>query len=182
MLVGIDLENVGNDAGDGIGANGLTEGVVATAVTGDRTGTAGRPMIEPTSEVVLLSGGSNLAVAGSVLADTTTIRDAIAEPLAPMPSSLPQIRQATLETVVFTATGRDQSTLTPVRAEQTGRVTATSVNLRAGPGTNFAVIGRAAQNDELVVTGMTDGIWIEVKTPLGQEIGWVHGKYFVAQN
>ncbi|QHQ36283.1 SH3 domain-containing protein [Algicella marina] len=92
-----------------------------------------------------------------------------------------EIRQAKLESVVFTASGLDQ---TPRPAKQAkgpeGVVTGASVNLREGPGTNYTIADRARQGDKLAVTGERDGIWFEV---ISQNTGarvWIHGNFFSA--
>ncbi|WP_233416872.1 SH3 domain-containing protein [Halovulum marinum] len=100
---------------------------------------------------------------------------------APRASRLPQIKPAKLEKVVFTNVG-DSSGMSPIQPEpqdllEKGRVTAQAVNLRAGPGTRFAVVGRGNSGQELLVTGETDGVWVQILTPDGDE-GWVHGRYF----
>ncbi len=101
--------------------------------------------------------------------------------IKPRKANLPQIRQAKLEKVVFTAVG-DKSGLAPIRPHpedilEKGKVTAQAVNLRAGPGTRFAVVGRDTNGQQLAVTGKTEGVWIQILTASGEE-GWVHGRYF----
>jgi len=83
--------------------------------------------------------------------------------------------------VVFTAVG-DKSGLAPIRPQpedilEKGKVTAQAVNLRAGPGTRFAIIGRGTSGQQLSVTGKSQGVWVQILTTSGEE-GWVHGRYF----
>ena len=49
-------------------------------------------------------------------------------------------------------------------------VTADSVNLRAGPGTGYAVIGGARRGDRLAVLGRR-GAWLEIRRPRGS--AWI---------
>lgn len=104
--------------------------------------------------------------------------------MAAVSTRLPRIEdipQAELRAVNFTATEEvaavDQTARRPF-----GTVTGSSVNLRAGPGTGFAVVGRGARSDELVVTGQTDGLWVEVELPFTADPAWIHGKYFVVED
>lgn len=113
------------------------------------------------------------------------VREAIADtPGGPLFLPLDQVRPATLSAVTFTSTG-DSSDLKPAAvanaATATGRVTGRSVNLRAGPGTGYAVVGRATRDEELDVTGETDGAWVEVQGPSIDGSAWIHGKFFVVR-
>jgi len=52
-------------------------------------------------------------------------------------------------------------------------VTAPTVNLRSGPGTNYAVVGSANQGASLTVLGRNEQTtWLQVRTP-NQTTGWV---------
>ena len=91
-----------------------------------------------------------------------------------------EFQEAVLEAVVFTAGGIDDTPGTEAVRRPTGTVTGQSVNLRAGPGTNHQIAGRASRGDALPVTGQRDGIWFEVIEPvLGQRV-WIHGNFFKA--
>lgn len=91
----------------------------------------------------------------------------------------PQFEEAKLEAVVFASSGVDQSYKRSASALPLGTVTGASVNLREGPGTGFAIAGKARGGQKLGVTGARDGIWFEVKTDLGETV-WIHGKFFAA--
>lgn len=93
------------------------------------------------------------------------------------------IRPAELHSVVFSSTGTASGlgTLTPVTdTRETGTVTGSSVNLRRGPGTSFAIAGRASGGDKLELTGERSGVWLEVVAPISGETAWIHGNYFDA--
>ncbi|MEM8657269.1 MAG: SH3 domain-containing protein [Pseudomonadota bacterium] len=97
---------------------------------------------------------------------------------SPLPESIPLAR---LETVTFTATGDSTDDLyRRSRSGPLGVVTGRSVNLRGGPGTNHAVVSRAVYDDQLPVTGVTDGAWVQVELALTGEPAWIHGKFFKA--
>lgn len=56
-------------------------------------------------------------------------------------------------------------------------VKADVLNLRAGPGTDYDVVGQVRDGDTLVITGRTSaGDWLEVITPNGSE-GWVAASF-----
>ena len=54
------------------------------------------------------------------------------------------------------------------------RVTADSVNLRAGPGKNYEVVAQAALGDVLAA-GTREGDWLEVAVPAGTSL-WIYGE------
>lgn len=84
---------------------------------------------------------------------------------------------AELTSVVFSSSGEDGG-LGSLTTKPTGTVKGRSVNLRGGPGTGFAIAGRAAGGQQLEITGNTDGIWIEVIDPVLVTPVWIHGKFF----
>ena len=51
-------------------------------------------------------------------------------------------------------------------------VKSTSINLRAGPGTQHAVVGKAAYGDVLR-TARREGDWVQVQHPNGRGTAWV---------
>jgi uncharacterized protein YgiM (DUF1202 family) len=65
----------------------------------------------------------------------------------------------------------------PTPAEQTGTVIATVLNVRAGAGTNQAIVARAKEGEQVTVIGKNDaGTWLRVRTAGGQE-GWVSAEF-----
>jgi hypothetical protein len=96
---------------------------------------------------------------------------------APEADPYADIKQAELQEVAFTAT-EDAPAQMAVDDRPLGRVTAEAVNLRAGPGTGFAIVGRATQGQKLPMTGGRDGIWVEVELTGVDGPAWVHGRYF----
>ncbi|MEP2262077.1 MAG: SH3 domain-containing protein [Paracoccaceae bacterium] len=55
-------------------------------------------------------------------------------------------------------------------------VTGSRVNLRAGPGTSNAVVGKLGFGAEAEVLGDKDG-WYEIRTADGVTSGWIFGKF-----
>lgn len=55
-------------------------------------------------------------------------------------------------------------------------VTGSTVNLRAGPGTGNAVVGKLGFGAEAEVLGDKDG-WYEIRTADGETSGWIFGKF-----
>lgn len=55
-------------------------------------------------------------------------------------------------------------------------VTGSSVNLREGPGTGNAVVGKLVFGDEAQVIGDENG-WYQIKTIDGTASGWIFGKF-----
>lgn len=56
------------------------------------------------------------------------------------------------------------------------RVTANNLNVRSGPGTNYAIVGQAHLN-EIYVQKSTQGVWRQIW--YGGAARWVHGNYVV---
>ena len=113
------------------------------------------------------------------------ITDAAPEPAQVEPVrrlAIEGIQQAELLQVSFTSVEEDlfPRTASAGSARETGRVTGSTVNLRSGPGTGFAVMGRAVQDQQLPVTGNTDGSWVEVYAEGISDPVWIHGKFFRA--
>jgi len=91
------------------------------------------------------------------------------------------IPQAKLLQVSFIRTEDElfpSRTSSRLRGVGVGRVTGTAVNLRGGPGTGFAVAGRAVRDQEFAVTGETDGRWVQVLVDDIAGPVWIHGKFF----
>lgn len=135
----------------------------------------------------ILLGDVDLRPAGTETEDTTLVAmadaaldeypDALARDIDADPYA--DIKQADLQEVAFIAT--DDAPLPAVVDDRPqGRVTAAAVNLRAGPGTGFAIVGRATEGQKLPMTGERDGIWIEVELAGVDGPAWVHGRYFAA--
>jgi len=61
----------------------------------------------------------------------------------------------------------------------TGRVTARTLNVRAGPGTSFTVVGGLRQGDAVVILNSQDG-WHRISFGSGE--GWVSGAYVQREN
>jgi N-acetylmuramoyl-L-alanine amidase len=60
-------------------------------------------------------------------------------------------------------------------------VRAAYLNVRSGPGPNYAVLGAVGLGDRLAIVGRTDDrSWYQVETPFGT--GWVYAPYVSAQN
>jgi uncharacterized protein YgiM (DUF1202 family) len=60
-------------------------------------------------------------------------------------------------------------------------VLATYLNVRTGPGPNYAVLGQVFSGDSLPIVGRTnDRSWYQVETPVGT--GWVYAAYVATRN
>ncbi|MGR3504240.1 MAG: SH3 domain-containing protein [Paracoccaceae bacterium] len=55
------------------------------------------------------------------------------------------------------------------------RITGTSVNMRAGPGTRFGVLTRVTRDTEVEVLESFDNGWLRLRVLDTQRIGWVSG-------
>lgn len=56
--------------------------------------------------------------------------------------------------------------------KDTGTVNARRVNLRAGPGTEYSILGQVSKQEKLKVTSEKDG-WYKIEPPDGTA-GWIH--------
>ena len=60
-------------------------------------------------------------------------------------------------------------------------VTASSVNLRAGPSTRNAIVGRAGLGDRAEVLSNPSDDWIRIRTEQGVE-AYIYGRFLAAEN
>ena len=58
------------------------------------------------------------------------------------------------------------------------------INIRAGPGTNFAIIGKLAPDQKAVIVGISaDGTWWAIQIPTAQnQRGWISSQYATVEN
>lgn len=89
----------------------------------------------------------------------------MAAPLAPRPETAEAPEAANLEAAA------------PVAAPDLRAVTGDAVNLREGPGTDFAVVGRMGRGDRAEVLEAADG-WMRVRSPAGE--GWMAERFLGA--
>ncbi|RIK58026.1 MAG: hypothetical protein DCC57_01170 [Chloroflexi bacterium] len=81
------------------------------------------------------------------------------------------------------AAAPDDATPTPAAMGDeiiaTVAVTDSRLNIRTGPGTTYAIVGKAQPGESFVATGRnTQATWIEIATPdLGDGFGWVAAAY-----
>jgi len=90
-------------------------------------------------------------------------------------SPLATLLQASLPTVKPVATATPTATPPPLVA----RVNVGIVNLRAGPGTHYAIVGQARTSDPITIVGRNEASdWWHVCCPLGQgEESWVSAQF-----
>ena len=63
-------------------------------------------------------------------------------------------------------------------AGQTGTVTAESLNVRSGPGSQYRIVGLLFRGGQARITG-SSGAWFQIAQPTGIT-GWVHGAYLAS--
>lgn len=128
------------------------------------------PMPEPTPG----AAGANLAAA------TTTRRPTATPTKRPpaSPTALATLRQALVPTAQPTATATAIPTPQPT-VPPAAQVNADLVNLRGGPGTNYAIVGQARTGEQLTVVGRNEASdWWRVCCPLGQTAeSWISAQF-----
>ena len=98
------------------------------------------------------------------------------------PTPEPPQQQTPLATLIqaLVPTAKPLETATPTATPPiTGRVNADLVNVRGGPGTNYAVIGEVRTGDQMTVTGRTEaGDWVQVCCLAAQpQESWVNAQF-----
>jgi TolB protein len=133
--------------------------------------------------VSLSATGCDLSV--SRVAPTPTIVPLSAAEIgaAPTPTTAP----TATPTKAFTATPIPlQPTNTPAPSRPTalvlsgvkGRVTAFALNVRAGPGTAYPIVGGLSLDDSVEVVGKdAAGDWLQIVCPAGEGQGWIAAAY-----
>lgn len=128
------------------------------------------PMPEPTPG----AAGANLAAA------TTTRRPTATPTKRPptSPTALATLLQALVPTAQPTATATAIPTPQPT-VPPAAQVNADLVNLRGGPGTNYAIVGQARTGEQLTVVGRNEASdWWRVCCPLGQTAeSWISAQF-----
>ncbi|MXX24171.1 MAG: SH3 domain-containing protein, partial [Caldilineaceae bacterium SB0668_bin_21] len=74
---------------------------------------------------------------------------------------------------------RATATLTPLRPWLTIN---TRINVREGPGTNYAILGTAPPGERFVITGKSPGAGDWWQIDIGDRTGWVYGPLVTATN
>lgn len=125
------------------------------------------------------SGKSSRTVTKRIIEVTATPSNPPSPTDTGEPSSLPPVATTTPlkseETPYPTAKPTATTASSTATPQQKAKVIVANANVRAGPGTVYAVIGTAKQNDELPLIGQnTDGTWYNVRLPNG-DLGWVGG-------
>lgn len=67
------------------------------------------------------------------------------------------------------------SKITETTVNQEGLVNATSLNVRSGPGTNYSILGKLANNTKVTIVAKCSNGWLKVK--YGNGYGYVSGDY-----
>ena len=81
--------------------------------------------------------------------------------------------------LVSVGQARATATLTPLRPWVTIN---TRINVREGPGTNYAVLGTAPPGERFVITGKSPGLGDWWRIDIGDRTGWVYGPLVTATN
>ena len=81
--------------------------------------------------------------------------------------------------LVSVGQARATATLTPLRPWVTIN---TRINVREGPGTNYAVLGTAPPGERFVITGKSPGLGDWWQIDIGDRTGWVYGPLVTATN
>ena len=112
--------------------------------------------------------GQSAAVQGETVIEVRTVQ----------PTPTPETTPEPTPTPTPEPTPAEEPTPTPeptqvAQAEPEATVTNNVLNLRAGPGTNYATVGQVQRNDRLKILGKNpQGTWIKIVAPNGTE-AWV---------
>jgi dipeptidyl aminopeptidase/acylaminoacyl peptidase len=128
----------------------------------------------PTPTIVRLDYSALMATAPAQAAEATLPVTAL-----PLPSSTPAEALAA-ETATATLQPKTLATPTPTITATTitaqAEIISTGLNVRAGPGTNYATIATVAKGDILEITSASaNGDWLQIVTPAGK-LGWISGQ------
>lgn len=125
--------------------------------------------LELLTEAVTITPATPTAEATPAPASTVITNTTTAEPTAAAPASTTAVTMTTTPAMTSTT---DEATVALVRST-------TRLNIRSGPGTTYAIIGKADPAQQLTVVGRTvDGSWVEVQLPEADgTTGWVAAQY-----
>ena len=104
----------------------------------------------------------------SAVASLALFAAACSSPAAPAPTTAPAAPAAPK------ATTPPAPTATPTVGAVLGRVNADPLNVRAGPGATFSILGRLTQGAQVILTGKSeDGNYFQIQYPEPGKFGWV---------
>jgi hypothetical protein len=136
------------------------------------------PTATQTPDVAATRTGEAAEFATAVAATLT------AQPtLTPSPTETPDIAQmlATAVAETLTAQPSPTPTATPTPPQPATAVIDSQVNVRQGPGTDYAIIGTATQGQRFPITGKNqDGSWWQID--YNGQIGWITSQLVTAQD
>lgn len=98
-------------------------------------------------------------------------------PVTPIPTTAPATPRPTTSVATTTPGTPTQPTTAPTAAAETpsgpqASVIVDGVNVRAGPGTEFDVVGSLVRGNTATISGRNEaGDWLQIETPQG--IGWI---------
>jgi Tol biopolymer transport system component/uncharacterized protein YraI len=96
----------------------------------------------------------------------------------PAATATPAAGRSATATPVAAAANNVVTAATPEGAGSTVTVKNVSLNVRSGPGTGYAVIGKAAAGQTLTVQGRNAaGDWLQIRLPGSERVGWVSAAY-----
>lgn len=146
-----------------------------------------QPIIIPPTQSAAGASAGTATTATNTLTTTTTVSDTapVSAPVAVDDSSTVSTTTAVSVTTVSTVTLADSPTTTSavVNTEPTLTVVVASLRIRSGPGTDYAVLGAAAQGEQYGITGQAYGCqWYQVVHPQLGAVWMSGGPAYVTTN
>ncbi|MCB0114925.1 MAG: SH3 domain-containing protein [Caldilineaceae bacterium] len=128
------------------------------------------PTFTPTPEIAVVPvdpAAAATAQAAEAQATANAAQPVVVQPPAEQPATQPPAEQAPTDT--------------PVPPADPAVVTNQGMNVRSGPGTNYAVVGSAQAGQRFIVTGKNpQGDWWQVN--FNGQNGWLYGPLVTAEN
>lgn len=136
----------------------------------------------------------SLVTTSDAPAPQAVVAVALADTLAP-DTSTPVVTQAAAAEVVQNAPEAPSATVMLTRrdvepvavevataAEDIREVSGSRVNMRSGPGTEYAVVTRLRRGDQVIVISANDDGWLEIRDLNSNERGWMADFLLTASN
>ncbi|MCC1494225.1 SH3 domain-containing protein [Cognatishimia sp. F0-27] len=142
----------------------------------------GSPELLDVSKATAVTGATNRVVIQQASLDTRKQPESLATlqlvtAIAPVEKPLIQTGETDGQPVSLVLEGASGALFEPQNTKDFRVVTGSVVNMRAGPGTSYAVVDQLRRGNEVEVLDEAENGWVELRALDGSETGWMAARF-----